>query len=491
MAKGTSLNLKTTLELMGRVDAARIEGQAAEAYVLFNRQAVKDQLRKVLESQGSHPDDMYLDTAIAAWEDAQNRFVQPSHTLQHTLAEWYANRWGIARRYGIPLVIVAASVGLALGSIKAANEISLRNQEIGVEAKVEALYLQGSELKAKVAQLQGTALALQLPQGELQTLSANLNSANALLGGVELFFAEATDNGVADDRVTKANFMAIDARAVEVGQQLQTAAGNLGTVTGIVHAQQTLTNGRRTLDNLLAEIRSAKPPEVLLTQAENLYQAGMSSINNRQTAQVVSYIGQLQGLRDDAAKVVGLNLRVETLYKAILAIAKEGKAIEKANALQAETQRYLQTADVGNMGQAVGQLGDLEQVLQQEYRLIITGGDTRCRDDPKYGKRENIGRCEKGLNPKNFYAFIDSVGTNGKLVPVNVRDEELEKSLTVTHWGERVPEAVYRAVERDFKDNGLIDKKELGVKQKGFLEPKLTYDSRSLERIGQITRKGN
>ena len=71
MVESTALNLKTTLNLMRQVDAARVKGDAVEDYVSFDRAAVKEQLRQTLEAQGSHPDDRDLDTAMAAWEDMQ------------------------------------------------------------------------------------------------------------------------------------------------------------------------------------------------------------------------------------------------------------------------------------------------------------------------------------------------------------------------------------------------------------------------------------
>ena len=46
----------------------------------------------------------------------------------------------------------------------------------------------------------------------------------------------------------------------------------------------------------------------------------------------------------------------------------------------------------------------------------------------------------------------------------------------VTKWGWEVPESVFAQVERDAKSDGRIDNTLFGMKERGYLEPKILME---------------
>lgn len=473
------LDLKTTLGLMREVSTASAKGSATEAYVFRDRLAIRDELKRRLEAQGSQQDDRYLDTAIAEWESAQNRFEEPSRNFRYKLAETYLARWAIARWVGIPIGAAGLIAILALGSIRVANEHSLNSKEHDVEAKVETLYTHDRVLTTKLSELQGTPLLGQLPADEALRFKSSIDTARNALAAAEPFFLDATQNGRATEKVTRANFTEVAARVTDIERRIGSAESSIGVASGIVSAQQLITDGRKTLDGLLAEIKSTNPPLVILTRAETLYQGGIIGVSQRQPEQVKSYTLQLTSLRDNTKAIIDLNTQSDRLYKAILAIAKEDKAVQQANSLQAESQQYLGTADVGNLRQTVDRLGSLEQILKVEFTVKITGG------------KERISNSNSSI--RNYYLLVEAVDQSGKVIFLDIRNEETGKTEQVNHWGERAPKSLYDAVNNDYSDNQIIDKNKLGAKQKGLLSWDRAYngnpyDGLPREGLGQITR---
>ena len=55
-------------------------------------------------------------------------------------------------------------------------------------------------------------------------------------------------------------------------------------------------------------------------------------------------------------------------------------------------------------------------------------------------------------------------------VRLPVTSEETGETATVSSWGVRVPEAVYRSIENDKRDDGIIQRNIVGIKQYGFLD---------------------
>lgn len=74
----------------------------------------------------------------------------------------------------------------------------------------------------------------------------------------------------------------------------------------------------------------------------------------------------------------------------------------------------------------------------------------------------------------NYYLVVEALDPTGKALELPIRNEQTGKTETVSMWGVRVPEELYRAVEADKNDDGVIQHALIGIKDFGFLEPDYT-----------------
>jgi hypothetical protein len=71
----------------------------------------------------------------------------------------------------------------------------------------------------------------------------------------------------------------------------------------------------------------------------------------------------------------------------------------------------------------------------------------------------------------NYYVVVEAIGTDGKPLTLPITNEENSQTENVAIWGVRVPESTYRAVESDKKDDGIVERSTLALKEFGYLEP--------------------
>ncbi len=157
------------------------------------------------------------------------------------------------------------------------------------------------------------------------------------------------------------------------------------------------------------------------------------------------------------------------LEVAIPALAREATALQRSEVIQRRARAFESADDAANLEAAVLELGELEAALTEEYRIVVTGGRWRYRDDAP--------------DVRNYYLTVQALDTQGQPLPRRITNEETGVVETVTEWGERVPESIYDAVRRDREDNGIIDDDRFGAKRRGFLEPERRHAD-----LGQITR---
>jgi Family of unknown function (DUF6384) len=111
---------------------------------------------------------------------------------------------------------------------------------------------------------------------------------------------------------------------------------------------------------------------------------------------------------------------------------------------------------------AIASLENLRDVIRQDYTLKIVNRD---------GVQSGFWTFpEINRDATNYYIVVEAIGENGKAMPLPIANEETGETETVTLWGLRVPEGVYRAVEADKSDDGIIERNIVGRKQYGFLD---------------------
>ena len=80
-------------------------------------------------------------------------------------------------------------------------------------------------------------------------------------------------------------------------------------------------------------------------------------------------------------------------------------------------------------------------------------------------------RPRRNPNAMNYYLIVEAIGRDGRPLSRSVTSEEDGTTRVVTRWGIRVPESLYRVVEADKRDDGIVQNAILGRKQRGQLDP--------------------
>lgn len=169
---------------------------------------------------------------------------------------------------------------------------------------------------------------------------------------------------------------------------------------------------------------------------------------------------QVEGARVELSEK--LPAQMDALYQSIFEETKVQQAATDAEALR---QRGKTAASEGNRTgaeQAITQLTALRDKIRQSYQLKIVN-----RQDQKTGFWTFP---EINTAATNYYVVVEAIGDDGKAVTLPVTNEENGQTENVAIWGVRVPESTYKSVEADKKDDGIVQRNVLGIKEYGFLD---------------------
>jgi len=157
-----------------------------------------------------------------------------------------------------------------------------------------------------------------------------------------------------------------------------------------------------------------------------------------------------------------LPAQMDTLYQTIFEETKVQQAASEAEALRDHGKTAAREGNRVAAEQAIAELTALRDQVRQEYQLKIVN-----REGQKTGFWTFP---EINTAATNYYIVVEAIGSDGKPLTLPVTNEENGQTESVAIWGVRVPESTYRAVEADKKDDGIVQRNVLGIKQFGFLD---------------------
>jgi hypothetical protein len=169
---------------------------------------------------------------------------------------------------------------------------------------------------------------------------------------------------------------------------------------------------------------------------------------------------QINGARIELSEK--LPAQMEALYQTIFDETKVQQAATDAAAMRDRGKTAAAEGNRAGAEQAIAQLTALRDKLRQEYQLRIVN-----REDQKTGFWTFP---EINTAATNYYVVVEAIGSDGKALTLPVTNEENGQTENVSVWGVRVPESTYRAVEADKKDDGILQRNVMGVKEYGFLD---------------------
>ena len=169
---------------------------------------------------------------------------------------------------------------------------------------------------------------------------------------------------------------------------------------------------------------------------------------------------QIEAARVELAE--GLPARMDALYEIIYTETKVQSAVVEAEALRARGKIAAAEGDRSGAERAIAALEDIRDRLRQEYSLRIVN---RENQQTGFWTFPEINR-----EATNYYVVVEALGPDGTALRLPIENEETGEVEVVDIWGVRVPEAVYRSVEADKRDDGIIQRNIVGIKQYGFVD---------------------
>jgi hypothetical protein len=170
--------------------------------------------------------------------------------------------------------------------------------------------------------------------------------------------------------------------------------------------------------------------------------------------------GQIEAARVELAETIPSQM--DALYATIFEETKVQQAVTQADAVRT---RGKTAASEGNREDALDAIRDLTAIrdtVRQEYQLVIVS---------RGGERSAVWRFpDINTDASNYYLIVEALDTDRKPLSLPILNEETGEVSTVAKWGVRVPEEVYRVVEADKTDDGIIQGNVIGIKQFGFLD---------------------
>lgn len=158
-----------------------------------------------------------------------------------------------------------------------------------------------------------------------------------------------------------------------------------------------------------------------------------------------------------------LPAQMEALYQTIFEETKVTQAADDAGLIRDRGKRAAAEGDRAGAEQAIADLTSIRDTLRQEYQLRVVS-----RDGVKSGFWTFP---EINTDATNYYIVVEAIDSHGAALSLPILNEENNKTETVNLWGLRVPETVYRAVEADKQNDGIIQNNIVGIKQFGYLDP--------------------
>jgi TolA-binding protein len=201
-------------------------------------------------------------------------------------------------------------------------------------------------------------------------------------------------------------------------------------------------------DNAEARSEAARKQ---LDERKNLLDGAQNDLAGAQTA--VASIREFKGGFQDLD-----SLRADALKE-----ARERGIPEKIEALYNNAVSALQAGDLETARTARQALVFTRDMLRQEYTLQIVS---------RPGTPSGVWRYPVGSQTaRNYYLIVEAVTPSGQRLKLPITSEEDGKVRVASEWGLRVDQRVYEQVRQDKMDDGIVNRKIVGAKKRGYLTP--------------------
>ena len=158
---------------------------------------------------------------------------------------------------------------------------------------------------------------------------------------------------------------------------------------------------------------------------------------------------------------VELPAKMDAVYQSIFEETKVQAAANRADELRTRGKALAAEGDKADAEKALADMTAIRDTLRQVYDLKIVNRE---------GVKSGFWTFPEINTAATNYNVVVEALSDGKPLSLPILNEENGQTETVALWGVRVPESVYRTVEADKRDDGIIQGNIVGVKQYGFLD---------------------
>jgi hypothetical protein len=150
-------------------------------------------------------------------------------------------------------------------------------------------------------------------------------------------------------------------------------------------------------------------------------------------------------------------------YAEIVEVSDDETAVARARQYNKDGELALQNARFDEARAAVEQLERMLIQLKQAYKLQII---------QRPGEPSGVWRIpDVNTRARNYYLIIEAVDDRGEVLSLPVTSEETGQTRFADKWGIRVNASVFERIAEDKRDDGIIQQRVIGRKQRGRLEP--------------------
>ncbi len=160
---------------------------------------------------------------------------------------------------------------------------------------------------------------------------------------------------------------------------------------------------------------------------------------------------------------------LDELREEALKDAREPGVAGKIEAIFGNAVSAAEAGDLENLRTARQKLQYVRDMLRQEYTIQIVS---------RPGTPSGVWRYPADIRTaRNYYLIVEAITAGGQRLTMPVTSEEDAGVRMVSEWGLRVDQSVYEQVRRDKEDDGIVNRKIVGTKKRGYLSPEYSVST--------------
>jgi hypothetical protein len=167
--------------------------------------------------------------------------------------------------------------------------------------------------------------------------------------------------------------------------------------------------------------------------------------------------------------LIGETTGLDALRADALKEAREAGVAGKIEALYANATTAAEAGDLESLRTARQALQYVHDMLRQEYSILIVS---------RPGTPSGVWRYPvDSRTARNYYLIVEALTASGQKLKLPITSEEDGKVRIVSEWGLRVDQHAYDQVRRDKEADGIVNRKNVGIKKRGFLTPEYSIST--------------